>query len=180
MRLSLMAVLLLLAVGAPAMAQDTPGVEISAGYAYMRDKELDESFPLGWYADIAGNLSPWLGLVGEVGGSYKRFTDVDGTRLTFSVHTLMGGVRLARRGGGATAYVQVLAGAARASISGGGQSGSNTDLAVQPGVGFDVRVSDGMAVRIGGDFRRIYGESDPGLGRPHSDEWRFIAGLVFR
>ena len=179
MRLRLLAVLLLLAVGAPAMAQDTPGVEISAGYAYMRDKELDENFPLGWYADIAGNVSPWLGLVGEVGGSYKtvNFEDVD---LKLSVHTLMGGVRLARRGDSATAYVQVLAGAARASISGGGESDSNTDFAVQPGVGVDIRVSDGMAVRIGGDFRRIYGESDPGFGRQHSDEWRFIAGLVFR
>jgi hypothetical protein len=179
MRLRLLAVLLLLGVGTPAMAQDTPGVEFSAGYAYMRDKELDESFPLGWYADIAGNLSPWLGLVGEVGGSYKRFTDIDGTRLTFSVHTLMGGVGRPRRGGGPTPDIHEMAGAAPTTISGGGFSGNNTDLAVQPGVGFDLRVSDGMAVRVGGDFRRIYGENDPEFGRSHSDEWRLIAGLVF-
>jgi len=180
MRSRVMAVLLLVAAGAPAMAQDTPGVEIGAGYAYLRDKNLDDSFPLGWFADIAANLSPWLGLVGEASGSYKTVDDFDGFKAKLSVHSLMGGVRLARRGDTATAYVQVLAGAARASISIEGQSQSNTDFAVQPGVGFDVRVSDRMAVRIGGDFRRVYGENDPDFGRSHSDEWRFIAGLVFK
>jgi hypothetical protein len=175
-----MAVLLLVAAGAPAMAQDTPGVEIGAGYAYMRDKELDTSFPLGWFADIAGNLSPWLGLVAEASGSYKTASDFEGFEHKLSVHTLMGGVRLARRGDGATLYAQVLAGAARAGVSFEGDTVSNTDLAVQPGVGFDVRVSDRMAVRVGGDFRRIFGENDPDFGRQHSDEWRLIAGLVFK
>jgi len=179
MRLKLMPVLLLLAVGATATAQDIPRVEFSAGYAYLKDKDIDESFPLGWYADIAGNLTPWLGLVGEVGGSYKTVND-QGDDVKLSVHSLMGGVRLAHRGGGATLYGQVLAGAARASVSFLGQSDSNTDFAVQPGVGVDIRLSDGMALRLGGDFRRIYGETDPDFGdRPHSDEWRLIAGLTF-
>jgi opacity protein-like surface antigen len=173
-----MAVLLLVAAGAPAMAQDTPGVEIGAGYAYLRDKELDDSFPLGWFADIAGNVSPWLGLVGELGGSYKT-VDSEGVKLKLSVHTLMGGVRLARRGDGATAYIQVLAGAARGKVSFEGVGETDTNFAVQPGVGVDIRMSHSLAIRVGGDFRRIYGENDPEFGRAHTDEWRLIAGLVF-
>src|SRR5437867_12609401 len=96
MRARLTATLLLLLACAPAIAQDTPSVEIGVGYAYLRDQELKESFPLGWYADIAGNIGDSLGLVAEVGGSYKTVAgDVEDIKL--SVHALMGGVRLTRR-----------------------------------------------------------------------------------
>jgi len=179
MRVRLMAMLLVVLACAPAMAQDTPRVEVGVGYAYMRDKELDESFPLGWYADIAGNLNHWLGLVGEVGGSYKT-VDFLGDDLKLSVHTFLGGLRLARRGDGSTAYVQLLAGGAQSKADILGQSDKQTDLALQPGVGLDLRMSDGMALRIGGDFRRIYGDKDIDGNRTHTDEWRATAGLVFR
>lgn len=173
MRARLMAAFLALLACAPAMAQETPSVEIGLGYAYMRDTTDEENFPKGWYADIAGNISSGLAVVGEVGGSYKTI-DVDGEDLKLRIHTFMGGLRLSRRGDGSTAYLQVLAGAAQAKASAFGVSETETDFALQPGVGLDLRISDGMAFRIGGDYRRIYFEGG------HSNQWRATGGLVFR
>jgi opacity protein-like surface antigen len=176
MRLRLMLVLLIVAVAAPAMAQ-TPSVEIGVGYSYLRDEEIDESLPLGWYADIAGNISDSIGLVGEVGGNYKTISDDDpdlDLDVKLSVHTAMGGVRLTRRGDGANIYLQVLAGAARGTVKFQGVSESTTDFAVQPGVGIEFRVGDSMRLRIGGDYRKIFSEGEK------ATQWRATAGLVFR
>ena len=174
MRVGLMVAILAVAVSAPAMGQVTPSVEIGLGYAYMRDEQLGESFPLGWYADIAGNLNGWLGLVGEVGGSYKTLGEEGGPELDvkLSVHTGMGGLRLSHRGDGANFYVQVLAGAARYGVSVQEESGSSTDFALQPGVGIEFG-GQSTRLRIGGDYRKIYTEGD-GV-----TQWRATAAVVF-
>lgn len=179
MRLRLLAVLLLLAVGAPAMAQSTPSIEFGAGYAYLRDEGSSgvadsENLPLGWYADIAGNLSDSLGLVAEVSGSYKTFDSGGPDEFKISFQSLMGGPRLSRRGDGANFYAQVLAGGTRVKVSDPFSEDSITKFALQPGVGLDFRVSDGLAVRIGGDYRLIFFEGEKGK------QWRATAGLVFR
>jgi hypothetical protein len=174
MRVGLMVPVLAVAVSAPAMAQVTPGVEIGLGYAYMHDEQLGESFPLGWYADVAGNLNGWLGLVGEFGGNYKTLGDeeVPEVDVKLSVHTAMGGLRLSHRRGGASFYVQVLAGAARYGVSVQRHSGSTTDFALQPGVGIEFG-GQGTRLRIGGDYRKIYVEGD-GV-----TQWRATAAIVF-
>jgi hypothetical protein len=175
MRARLIATCLLALASAPAMAQVTPSVEIGVGYAYLRDEEIDENFPLGWYADIAGNLSDSLGVVGEVSGSYKTISDDDpdlDLDIKLSVHSLMGGLRLSRRGDGANLYLQVLAGGARASVSFEGESESVTDFAVQPGVGLEFGAG-GARLRIGADYRRIFSEGES------ATQWRATAGIVF-
>ena len=82
---SLLRAVVALAVGvllvlppALAFAQDintmpVPKVEMSAGYAFMRDMSKREltgfdhlNFPAGWYTTGAFNPTEWLGLVGEV------------------------------------------------------------------------------------------------------------------
>jgi hypothetical protein len=174
MRVGLMVAVLAVAVSAPAMAQVTPSVEIGLGYAYMRDEEIDESFPLGWYADIAGNVNDWLGLVAEVGGSYKTISEEGFEELDvdLSVHTAMGGLRFNHRGDGASFYLQVLAGAARASVDFLDADESVTDFALQPGVGIEFG-GGSTRLRIGADYRRIF--SDP----ESTTEWRATAGIVF-
>lgn len=174
MRVGLMVAVLAVAVSAPAMAQVTPGVEVALGYSYLRDNEIDESFPLGWYADIAGNLSDTLALVGEVGGNYKTVSDDVDEELDIklSVHTLMGGVRLSHRGDGATLFAQVLAGGARASVKFLGESDSVTDFALQPGVGIEFG-GGGTRLRIGADYRKIFSEGES------ATQWRATAGVVF-
>jgi hypothetical protein len=157
---------------APAMAQ---GVEFSVGYAFLRDDEIKENFPLGWYADVAGGISDNLSLVGEVGGSYKtvndsEFEDLD---IKLSVHHAMGGIRLVHRGDGANFYAQVLGGAARASVSDdfSGDDFSETKAAIQPGVGLEFGAG-GTRLRVGADYRRIFSD-------PAATQWRATAGIVF-
>lgn len=180
MRVGLMVAVLAVAVSAPALAQVTPSVEIGLGYAYLRDEEIGESgesLPLGWYADIAGNLNDWLGLVAEVGGSYKTITSGLGDPtldLKLRIHTAMGGLRFSHRGDGANLYLQVLAGAARGTVVFLDEGDSVTDFALQPGVGFELGTGGGIGLRVGGDYRRIFSEGD------NANQWRATAAVVFR
>ena len=177
MRVSLWVPLLALGVSAPVMAQDTPSVEIGLGYSYLHDSDIKENLPLGWYADIAGNVNHWLGLVAEVGGNYKTVDSGIGDNtldLKLSVHTAMGGLRLTHRGDGANFYGQVLAGAARATIKFMEESDSVTDFALQPGVGLELGTGGSVGLRIGGDYRRVFSE---GQG---VNQWRATAAAVFR
>jgi hypothetical protein len=177
MRVGLMVALLLVVVSGPAMAQVTPAVEIGLGYAYLRDDEIDESFPLGWYADVAGNLTSSLGLVGELSGSYKTIDSGigdDTLDIHLSVHSAMGGLRLTHRGDGANFYLQVLAGAAKAKATFLEESDSVTDFALQPGVGMEFGTGGSVGFRVGADYRRVF--SDPeGI-----NQWRATAGFVIR
>lgn len=177
MRVGMMVALLLVVVSGPAMAQVTPAVEIGLGYAFLRDDEIDEDFPLGWYADIAGNITNSLGLVGEIGGSYKTLESGIGDEtldVKLSVHTAMGGLRLSHRGDGANFYLQVLAGAARATVTFLDESDSITDFALQPGVGLEFGTGGSVGFRIGVDYRRIFSEVE-GI-----NQWRATAGFVIR
>jgi outer membrane protein with beta-barrel domain len=177
MRVGLMVAVLALAVSAPAMAQVTPAVEIGLGYSYLRDDEIDEDLPLGWYADIAGNVTSSFALVGEIGGNYKTIDSGigdDTLDIHLSVHTAMGGLRLTHRGDGANFYLQVLAGAAKAKVSVLDEGDSVTDFAVQPGVGLEFGTGGSVGFRLGADYRRVFSDPD-GV-----NQWRATAGFVIR
>jgi hypothetical protein len=171
MRVVLMVALLTVAVAAPVMAQ---GLDIGVGYAFLRDDDIEENLPLGWYADISGNISGSLALVGEVGGSYKTVDDEfdEDLDVKLSVHHLMGGVRLSRRGEGANVYLQVLAGGVRGTVKFLDESDSVTDFALQPGVGIEFG-GENTRLRIGADYRRIFSEGES------ATQWRATAGIVF-
>jgi opacity protein-like surface antigen len=188
--------ILALGIATPARAQDTPRGDVSAGYqAIMLTGDVDETLTKGWYADAAVNLTPLLGIVFEVGGAYKSISE----SLTFqgvtvsatadvSVHEFMGGLRLnAHPGPTVTPFGQVLFGAVRgsadASISTSGfpedfsfesDALSSTELALQVGGGADIGLSDGIGIRGGMDYLRVFVE-DEGL-----NAFRFRAGIVFR
>ena len=120
------ACMVLLAVALPAAAQTSPRTEISAGYQFLSFDAGDdnESMPKGWYADVAGNLTPTLGIVFQVGGNYKTFEESislgGGTfdaSADLKVHLFLGGVRLSARGNSAIVpYAQFLVGGASSSI----------------------------------------------------------------
>ena len=109
-------------VGAvPASAQTVPRVELSGGYQYLTlsAEGESESLPAGWYADVAANLTPMLGVVFQVGGNYKTLGEsvvVGGISASAEadvrVHEFLGGVRLNLRSNPAIVpFAQVLAGA---------------------------------------------------------------------
>ncbi|MDH4065296.1 MAG: porin family protein [Acidobacteriota bacterium] len=181
MRTALSVAALALCLSLPASAQDiTPAVDVSGGYSFLRHQERDEvggeatgqNFH-GWVASVAGNLTRWLGLVGEVGGNYKTL-GFDGTDVSFSVHSFMGGMRFsARPPGHITPFGQFLVGAVRGSVSALGVSGSTTEFGAQGGGGVDFWIRPKFGIRVGADYRRIFPKEEKGL-----DEFRFYAGVV--
>ncbi len=163
----------LVGVGTPAAAQGA-AADVAVGYQFMRDSELDENFPAGWFVSVGANLTDSLAIVGEVAGS-KSSAGSALASLDVAVYTYMGGIRLHRRMAGFTPFAQVLVGAARAvatvDILGFAGEESATSGAVQPGAGVDVQLSDSFGLRFAGDYRRILGDGG-------TSQVRFLAGVV--
>ena len=176
-------------------AQTVPGAEFSAGWRLLNIPDAvgteSETLPLGWYADVAGNLTRTFAVVGEVGGNYKSFNDVlaelganVNVDVDVNVHTFMGGVRFsARQNPAFTPYVQALFGLARAKTDVEGQvtvggrtislneSMSDSEFAFDADGGVNFRLGDGLALRVGAGYLRV-GTSDGG------NAFRFGAGVV--
>ena len=178
-----------------ASAQNAPSAEFSAGWRLLTLPDAfggdSQTMPLGWYADVAGNLNRVFGVVGEVGGNYKNFNELNsqfGANVSLdanvNMHTFLAGVRVnARQVPAFTPYVQALFGLARAAGSIKGQvtiagrttsidqSQSNSDFAFDAGGGVNFNISDAFAVRVGASYLRV-GGSDGGNG------FRFGVGAV--
>ena len=178
-----------------AEAQDRSG-EFSAGWKLLHAMDVvldaDQTIPLGWYADVAGDIGGPFSIVGEVAGAYKSFE----TRITelgvpidvdadVDIHSFLGGIRVsAFQNPRVVPFGQVLFGAARGSITvtgsatvGGRQfnvseSESSTDLAIDFGGGVNLGVGDDLAIRLQGSFTRVGGSDDGG------NAFRFGAGIV--
>jgi len=165
-----------LGLALPAAAQQpTPKVEVSLGYVVVRDQDIyRETFPLGWNVEVATRWTRRLNIVGEVGGAYRNL-DLLGTRFDLSVHTFMAGLRLSGWQRGRLApFAHILGGGARVGARVFGEGGSSTMLALQPGGGVDVRLTDLVGVRIGGDYQLILSGIRPDI------EFRVVTGAVFR
>ena len=162
-----------LAAAVPARAQDTPKVEVSGGYQFIRFDGNNR--PKGWYADLAGNVTRALGIVGEVGGNYRSVSE-SGITINGRIHEFMAGVRAsARKNPHVVPFGQVLAGALHPSFSGRGAtvtvSESETDFAFQLGGGVTVGLASKAGVRLGADYLRV--SSD----RNTTNIFRFAAGI---
>lgn len=145
-----------------------PRFQLSGEYVFLRDTDLDANFPFGWNFTFARNFSSSLGLVGEVGASYKSELGAD-----LTVWDFLGGLRFSRRGDGpVTPYVEALGGLARATLSVGALSLSGNDPAFQGGGGVDLRIRENLAARVGVDYRAIFGDETV-------QELRVRAGVVF-
>jgi opacity protein-like surface antigen len=165
----------LLLIAAPsAWAQDAG--EFSAGWRLLHVEE--ETAGAGWYADAAWNLSNVVGIVGEVGGSYKSTEEsevVGGVRITASgdanVHTVMGGLRVsARQNPRIVPFGQFLLGLVHASLSIEGsatvggrtitvdESDSDSEFGMQLGGGVNIGVTDSLGLRAGASWGRVFEE----------------------
>jgi len=192
---TLLCIVAVLGCSAASQAQTAPRAEFSAGWRLLNIPDAvgteSETMPLGWYADVAGNLTPTLAVVGEVGGNYKNFNDVlaelganVNVDVNVNVHTFMGGVRFsARQNPAFTPYVQALFGLARAKSDFEGQvtvagrtisineSMSDSEFAFDADGGVNFKLSDALALRVGAGYLRV-GGSDGG------NAFRFGAGVV--
>ena len=173
-------VMSVLGLFASASAQ-TPKIELSGGYQVLH--ALKETLPAGWYVDVARDVNSWFGLVAEVGGGYKtnsqRISINRTVDVTSKVHAFMGGVRLNARITPRIVLVHpVLVGGAHASVNteavGVTLSPSETKLALQPGLGINLMVTDKIGIRVAADYRRVFLGEDRG----GENEFRFTIGLV--
>ena len=174
---------MVLGVAGSAAAQDTPRAEVSAGYQFFTGKGEDEvedweNFPAGWYADVAGNLTPMLGVVGQVSGNYKTIEETDAD-IDFKVHTFMFGVR-ASSPGRVRGFGQFLVGGVNLKASDAFGSASETDLAIQLGGGVTVLGANNIGFRAGVDYLRFFGSDEGELsGGEDVNGFRFVVGVVF-
>jgi opacity protein-like surface antigen len=168
-----LAAMVVLCLAAPASAQEDRRFDLSGGYSrgLFIDFDVDQEFH-GWLVSAAGNVRPWLGIVGELGGNYETipFGTVD---LDLSLHSFMAGARfrvLSNRR--VTPFAQLLAGGVRSTISALGQSRTETRFALQPGGGVDLWFTRNAGGRVGADYRRLFGNVDDPNGI------RFHVGIV--
>lgn len=178
----------------PTAAQETPAIDVSGGYQLLDiGGDVDETFGKGWYAEVAGNVTSIIGLVFNVGGSYKSLSEtatINGVRTSatadLNLHQFMGGVRFnARTVRRVTPFGHVLAGGIRSagdvSATVGGQSfavegGSDTNLGMVAGGGVDFMLTDNAGIRAGADYVRVYPSDDEDEG---TNVVRIAVGAVF-
>ena len=159
---------LTLFLASSSVAQETPVVELSGGYQYMSDISAEETFPQGWFASAGWNVTDWLAIVGEFTNSARTIEGSD-----IKVYTTMGGVRF-RNGG---FFGQVLVGQLAIQLEEfiliGTLDQTLTETAIQPGVGFDIGISNSVSARIKADYLHIFSDEDD-FGR----QLRIAAGVV--
>src|ERR1700730_4023411 len=136
--------------GATARAQDTPKVDIFAGYSYVRENPGTagaRSFNLhGGSASVAYNANHWLSAVADFGAYHND--NVLGTGTSGTVSTYLFGPRVSyRHFGRVTPFGEVLFGVAHAGASIAGTSGSDNAFARSVGGGVDYRLTNRFAIR---------------------------------
>lgn len=179
----------------PAAAQDTPSAEVFGGYSYSSletGSGLDRLSLNGWNASVSGNVSRWLGVVGDVSGHYGSQASVNR-----NIHSFLFGPRFSyREKGRITPFVHALFGTARAhrESSGTGPAQTETKFSMALGGGLDVHATDSLALRIvQADYLLTRFDEASGIvciqsittpcpttrtGTQHN--FRFSAGVVFR
>lgn len=188
--------LVALGIAQPAMAQGTEKGDVSLGYQFMNLSSAGESqaLPVGWFADVAGNLTRSMAVVGQVSGSYKSLSQsasLGGLSASatadIKMHQFMGGIRLSSRANPTVVpFGHILAGANYGSVSfsgsgniagqafsvNGAQSGTN--FALQAGGGASVGITSALGIRFGVDYLRVFSK-DGG-----ANAFRFGAGVSIK
>ncbi|MGH9242199.1 MAG: outer membrane beta-barrel protein [Vicinamibacterales bacterium] len=178
--------LMVVGFAAPAAAQDTPKAEVSVGYNWLTAKasgdEEWEKFPKGWYADVAGNISDTLSIVGQVTGNYKTFEDeFEDEEFKLNIHTYMAGIR-GSSPGRVRGFGQVLVGGVsiKATDELFDLEETETNFALQIGGGVNVLGSGGVGLRVGLDYLRLFAKEDGTvLFGEDVNGFRFNVGVTF-
>jgi opacity protein-like surface antigen len=168
--------------GWPTRAQVTPAYEIAGGYMYLRYYPTGGSRigMNGWNASFDYNFKRWLGLEGEVAGSYKN----QGVNGKSDIYTFLAGPKIYPwKHRKLTPYAHLLFGAGRYKITFPPPPGfpssstlSDTAFAFAGGGGVDYKFSKNWAARVAQfdyEATRFFG------GSPGQRNYRFSAGIVF-
>jgi hypothetical protein len=149
--------------------------ETSLGWSFLRvsDEVLDMNSALGWNVSVAGNVSPWLGIVGDATGNYKTGLMM-ADNVDVAIHTFVGGPRFsARNSPRAVPFAEFLVGFTTTSLDADGEGDSSTEFTIQPGGGIDIG-NEQVAARLSFAWRRVFYEGNP------TNMFRFVGGVVIR
>jgi hypothetical protein len=148
----------------PALAQeaanDTPKVDLSIGYQYLKVKGAEKGLGDGAYVEANMALNRHFGVVLQASSNFG-LEDLSAT-------TGMVGTRVTSRGSRVNVYAQALGGLFRAACC----RTSETDFAAQGGVGLVVKATESASFKIGGDYIRVFDTFG-------GDLYRVTAGLAF-
>lgn len=138
--------------GVAAQAQDTPKVDVFAGYSYVRANpgpNSGDSFSLnGGEASVAYHIKDWLSGVADFGGYHNG--DILGSGVDGTLSTYLFGPRVSYRSyHHFTPFAQALFGVAHAgaSISGGAVGSTQNSFAMAIGGGVDYRINNRFSIR---------------------------------
>ena len=148
----------------PSFAQEViyPKAEVFGGFSISSlaappsltglPTSLRETF-WGWQASGNFNVTHYLGIVGDFGGQYKSITaPAIGTTPAISLgmnnYQLMFGPQISFRRQKVTPFVHAVFGFDRFGASITGVGGSTTGMGMGMGGGFDINVSDRLALRV--------------------------------
>jgi hypothetical protein len=188
-----MLVILVCATAAAAFAQNSPIVEIFAGYSYA-DAEVS-NISKGWNGAVAGNLTNWFGMVADVSGHYysqnaigTESGTVTNVQTKIDVYTYTVGPQFTMRIGRVAPFAHLLAGIAHTNQS-VSEHAPNVNFSVSDrsngfagiaGGGLDIETTRFLAIRIiQADYNYIRFDSF-GVKGLHSNAVRIGTGLVLR
>ena len=171
---------LLLAVRPGAgLAQEVAAFEVGGGYTFLGGSEIVDGYGAGWVVGGGWNVTNWLGLNLELGGT-TREQALGLLKVDAGFLTLLAGPRVSWSAGRLRPFVQLLAGSAHvdlkvASVFPFPSTGDFDDShpALQGGGGVDVSVDRSFLIRIAFDYRRVFA-TDPFSQR------RILTALVYR
>jgi len=147
----------------------------SLGWSFLHvsDEFLDRNSAVGWNVSVAGNVTPWLGIVGDATGNYKTGSMAP-TEPGVAFHTFLGGPRFSGRNSPvAVPFAEFLVGFTRTGYDVDGVGVSSTEFTIQPGGGVDIG-NERAAARLGFAWRRVFYEGAP------TSMLRFVVGVVIR
>lgn len=186
--LGLMALLAFFAL--PALAQDTPKLEVFGGYQYVHWGLSGGALNMnGFDASATYNFTHWLGMSADIGGSYNGSTpNSPGPNGTTHIYTYMFGPTIYPFGHHRiTLFVHGLAGdghihvflPALPGVPNSAETLTDTSFVYAAGGGVDATINDHFGVRL---FQADYRQSQflQDLGFPAQKSFSLAAGVVFR
>lgn len=164
-------------------AQDTPKIDIFAGYSYVRDNPSTagfNSFSLnGGNGSIAYNATSWLSGVADFGGYHSG--NILGSGVDGTLSTYLFGPRVSyRHYDRVTPFAEILFGVAHASATIGGTAGSSNAFAMTLGGGLDYKLTDRIAIRPVKVDYLITRFNEFATGAQTQNNLRVSTGIVFR
>jgi len=183
MRNILWSIGLVILMGLPAAAQESPRYEFFGGYGYIRPEGGQANLSC-WHSSFASNMNNWFGVAMELSGQYGSqtlsVTNSAGAtvpiKASVNFHSLAFGPRFTYRGNERMApFAQVLFGAARGNWKRPSiVAGEETSFGAAIGGGLDAKLTDHVSFRmIQAEYLRTH------FGTKPEKSFRIATGFVF-